>query len=104
MHRTISDVEIGIYYHLHAEQFHLPERREVCHIFISINPDYPENTYEMALKRAQELAEKLHKKPHKFAESGLKDILNALPLCKAAFWVRWRAARFILNWMRCCSS
>ncbi|MFA6163563.1 MAG: nitrogen fixation protein NifM [Methylobacter sp.] len=69
---SISDVEVGIYYHLHAEQFHLPERREACHIFISINPDYPENTHEMALIRAQELAEKLHKKPHKFADLALR--------------------------------
>ena len=68
----ISDVDCAIYYHLHAEQFNLPERREVCHIFISINPDYPENTYEMALMRAEEIAEKLHKKPHKFAELALR--------------------------------
>ncbi len=69
---SISEVDIGIYYHLHAEQFNLPERREVCHIFISINPDYPENTDEMALSRAQELAQKLHKKPHKFADLALR--------------------------------
>lgn len=68
----INDVEIGIYYHLHAEQFNRPERREVCHIFISINPDYPENTEEMALIRAQEISEKLQKKPHKFADLALK--------------------------------
>jgi nitrogen fixation protein NifM len=69
---NISDVEIGIYYHIHAEQFNSPERREVCHIFISINPDYPENTEDMALIRAQEIAEKLQKKPHKFADLALK--------------------------------
>ncbi|MGZ5011501.1 MAG: nitrogen fixation protein NifM [Methylobacter sp.] len=69
---VISDADIGIYYHLHAEQFHLPERREACHIFISINPDYPENTHEAALMRAQELAEKLRKKPHKFADLALR--------------------------------
>lgn len=68
----INDVEIGIYYHLHAEQFNRPERREVCHIFISINPDYPENTEEMALIRAEEISEKLQKKPHKFADLALK--------------------------------
>ncbi|MDD2801766.1 MAG: nitrogen fixation protein NifM [Methylobacter sp.] len=68
----INDVEIGIYYHLHAEQFNRPERREVCHIFISINPDYPENTEDMALVRAQEISEKLQKKPHKFADLALK--------------------------------
>lgn len=69
---TISDADIGIYYHLHPDQFNRPERREVCHIFISINPDYPENTPETALSRAQELADKLHKKPHKFADLALK--------------------------------
>ncbi|MEQ1620976.1 MAG: nitrogen fixation protein NifM [Methylococcales bacterium] len=69
---NISEVEIGIYYHMHAEQFNRPERREVSHIFISINPDYPENTEEMALIRAQEIAEKLQKKPHKFADLALK--------------------------------
>ncbi|MDP1771911.1 MAG: nitrogen fixation protein NifM [Methylobacter sp.] len=69
---AISDVDIGIYYHLHAEQFHLPERREACHIFISINPDYAENTHETALLRAQELADKLHKKPHKFSDLALR--------------------------------
>ena len=68
----INEVEIGIYYHLHTEQFNRPEQREACHIFISINPDYPENTREMALSRIQEISEKLHKKPYKFAELALK--------------------------------
>ena len=69
---NISDVEIGIYYHLHTEQFHRIEKREVSHIFISINPDYPENTEEMAFHRAQEIAQKLQKKPYKFADLALK--------------------------------
>ena len=69
---AISEVDIGLYYHLHAGQFDRPEKREACHIFISINPDYPENTYETALARARELAEKLHKKPHKFADLALR--------------------------------
>ena len=69
---SISEVDIGIYYHLHGDQFNLPERREVSHIFISINPDFPENTYEIALRRAQEIAENLHKKPHKFSDLALR--------------------------------
>ncbi len=69
---TISDADIGIYYHLHPDQFNRPERREVCHIFISVNPDYAENTPEAALSRAQELADKLRKKPHKFADLALR--------------------------------
>ena len=68
----VNDVEIGLYYHLHPEQFNLPERREACHLFISINPDYPENTREAAWSRMQELKTKLHKKPYKFAELALK--------------------------------
>ncbi len=67
-----SEVEIGIYYHLHPEQFQKPELREAWHILISINPDYPENTREMALRRIQEIGEKLQKKPHKFADLALK--------------------------------
>jgi peptidylprolyl isomerase/peptidyl-prolyl cis-trans isomerase C len=68
----INEVEIGIYYHLHPEQFNLPERREACHLFISINPDYPENTREAAWSRMQELKAKLQKKPYKFADLALK--------------------------------
>jgi peptidyl-prolyl cis-trans isomerase C len=68
----VNEVEIGIYYHLHPEQFNRPELREACHIFISINPDYPENTRETALSRMQEISAKLHKKPYKFAELALK--------------------------------
>jgi nitrogen fixation protein NifM len=68
----INEVEIGIYYHLHAEQFNRPELREACHIFISINPDYPENTRETAFSRLEEISAKLQKKPHKFAELALK--------------------------------
>jgi nitrogen fixation protein NifM len=69
---SVSEVEIGIYYHLHAEQFNRPELREACHIFISINPDYPENTRETAFSRMQEISAKLQKKPYKFAAVALK--------------------------------
>jgi peptidyl-prolyl cis-trans isomerase C len=68
----INEVEIGLYYHLHPEHFNLPERREACHIFMSINPDYPENTREAAWSRMQELKTKLQKKPYKFADLALK--------------------------------
>ena len=67
-----SEIEVGIYYHLHPEQFHKPEMREAWHIFISINPEYPENTREMARTRLEELSAKLQKKPHKFADLAMK--------------------------------
>lgn len=68
----VTSVDIELYYRLHQEKFNLPERRAVSHIFISINPDYPENTRLAALKRANDIHAKLHKKPHKFAELALK--------------------------------
>ncbi|MDO9106086.1 MAG: nitrogen fixation protein NifM [Methylovulum sp.] len=67
-----SEIEIGIYYHLHQEQFIKPELREAGHIFISINPEYPENTRAMAMARLEEIGVKLQKKPHKFADLALK--------------------------------
>ncbi len=68
----ISEVEVGIYYHLHKDQFNRPELREACHILISINPDYPENTRETAFSRMEEISAKLQKKPYKFADLALK--------------------------------
>ena len=68
----INEVEIGIYYHLHKDQFNRPELREACHIYMSINPDYPENTRETAFLRMQEVRGKLQKKPYKFAELALQ--------------------------------
>ncbi|MDD5274169.1 MAG: nitrogen fixation protein NifM, partial [Methylovulum sp.] len=69
---TVSEVEIGIYYHVHTEQFRRPELREAWHIFISINPDYPENTRDMALLRIGQIRAKLQKKPYKFADLALQ--------------------------------
>ncbi|MCF8007541.1 MAG: nitrogen fixation protein NifM [Methylovulum sp.] len=66
-----SELEIGIYYHLHPEQFKQPELREVGHILISINADYPENTRAMAQQRLTQIRHKLLKKPFKFAELAL---------------------------------
>ncbi|MGZ8945635.1 MAG: nitrogen fixation protein NifM [Methylococcaceae bacterium] len=68
----VSEVEIGIYYHVHAEQFKRPELREACHILISINDDYPENSRENAWARMEEIRAKLQKKPYKFADMALK--------------------------------
>lgn len=68
----VNEVEIGIYYHLHAEKFSRPEQREVCHIFISINDDYSENTRENASLRMQDIKTRLQKKPYKFADLALR--------------------------------
>lgn len=69
---TISDVEIGIYYHMHPEKFHRTEHRTARHILITINADFAENTRENVEKRMQEIAQRLQSKPHKFADLALK--------------------------------
>ncbi|MGR9085841.1 MAG: nitrogen fixation protein NifM [Gammaproteobacteria bacterium] len=69
----VNEVEVGIFYHLHPENFHVPEQRTARHILISINPDYPENTRENARRRIDELSVILQRKPHKFADLALKN-------------------------------
>ncbi len=68
----VSEVEIGIYYHTHPDKFNLPERRAVCHILITVNPEYAENSREKALQCIHELQFKLQRKPHKFEDLALK--------------------------------
>lgn len=69
----VNEIDIALYYHSHPEKFYCPEQRTARHILISINPDYPENTRENALKRIEEIAEKLKRKPKKFADLALKN-------------------------------
>ena len=68
----ISDVEVGIFYHMHPEKFHSPEQRNVSHILITINDDYAENSRDKALERINEIALKLQKTPYKFAEQAMQ--------------------------------
>lgn len=69
----VNEVEVGIFYHMHPEKFRIPEQRIARHILISINPDYPENTRELARQRIDSLAEILKHKPHKFTDLALKN-------------------------------
>lgn len=70
---SVSDVEIGIYYHSHPEKFCCPEQRTARHILICINSQYPENTRENALQRIEKILEKLKLKPKKFADLAAKN-------------------------------
>lgn len=52
---AVSEAEAEIYYLQHRERFTLAETRSVCHILITINDDYPENSRDRALQRITEL-------------------------------------------------
>lgn len=67
-----NDVEIELFYYNHPEKFNRQEQREVAHILISINPDYPENSRENSLKRAKEICALLKKDLSQFADLALK--------------------------------
>jgi peptidyl-prolyl cis-trans isomerase C len=69
---AVSEMDVQLHYHLRSEQFRQPERRRAAHILITINPDFPENTPEQALRRASEIRKRLLKDPKRFSEQALK--------------------------------
>jgi nitrogen fixation protein NifM len=69
---AVSEMDVQLHYHLRSDQFRQPERRRAAHILITINPDFPENTPEQALRRASEIRKRLLKDPKRFAEQALK--------------------------------
>ncbi len=68
----VSDTEVALYYQSNLAKFSRPEQREVRHILISINPQYPENDRANALKRMQDIQALLQQDPAQFATLALK--------------------------------
>ncbi|QFY41839.1 nitrogen fixation protein NifM [Candidatus Methylospira mobilis] len=64
----ISEVDIGLFYHEHKTRFVQPEKREVLHILITVNEQFPENSREQALVRIKQIAQRLAQKPRMFEE------------------------------------
>ena len=67
-----TETDARIYYYLHPEKFEQPETREASHVLITVNPDFPENERDQALSRAKVIAQRLQKKPSRFAEQAQK--------------------------------
>ncbi|EIJ41473.1 nitrogen fixation protein NifM [Beggiatoa alba B18LD] len=72
---AVEEHELKAYYHTNPDKFNAPEMRTVRHILITVNPDYPENTYEAARERLLNLATRLRrdlkrfeKLAHKYSE------------------------------------
>ncbi len=51
----VSEEEAEIYYLQHLERFTLPETRTVCHILITVNDDFPDNSTEQVRARMDKL-------------------------------------------------
>ena len=68
----VSDVEVGIFYHMHPEKFHRQEHRRARHILVTINDEYAENARETALKRIKDIAAQLKQRPEKFGDLAMR--------------------------------
>lgn len=68
----VADIDVDLYYHYHPDQFRRPETRRARHILVTINPDMPDNTAEIARARIEAVAARLAKSPKRFEEQALK--------------------------------
>lgn len=68
----VSETDARLYYYMHANEFRRPERRTARHILVTVNPDFPENERGAALRRIEEIGDRLRRKPERFAEQALK--------------------------------
>lgn len=71
-HASISDTEAHLYYYMNPAQFDRPELRTARHILITINPDFPENQRDNALKKILAIQRRVEKKPDRFEEQAFK--------------------------------
>jgi peptidyl-prolyl cis-trans isomerase C len=69
----VSDLDIQIFYQLHKDRFTKPEQRKARHILITINPEYVENSREVAYARITALAEKLKNNSSRFESLARKN-------------------------------
>jgi peptidyl-prolyl cis-trans isomerase C len=68
----VADIDVDLYYHYHPDQFRRPETRRARHILVTVNPEMPDNTAEVARTRIEAVAARLIKQPKRFEEQALK--------------------------------
>ncbi|WP_018277197.1 nitrogen fixation protein NifM [Teredinibacter turnerae] len=68
----VTETEISLYYYMNVAKFHMPEVRTARHILVTINEDNVENSRANSLKKINQIASRLGKKPDRFSEQALK--------------------------------
>jgi len=68
----VSEIDCMIYFYMHKQKFEQPETRELRHILITINEEFPENKKEAAYARLISVRQRLIQKPKRFAEQAMK--------------------------------
>lgn len=69
---AVTELDAQIHFHSHRDRYVLPETRTARHILVTINDDFAENTRDAALKRLQQIRQRLLKKPNRFEEQATK--------------------------------
>ncbi len=64
---ALTDEDVEAFYANNPKRFQKPEVRTARHILITINPQYPDNTPEVARARIEKLSEELAAHPENFA-------------------------------------
>lgn len=71
-HVDVSEADAELFYYMHPERFAVTEKREVRHILITVNEEYAENCEPDALRRIEQIRERVMKKPSRFQEQAQK--------------------------------
>jgi peptidyl-prolyl cis-trans isomerase C len=64
----VNELDVHLFYEMHHTRFQTVETRVASHLLITINPDYPENTREVALERMRKVRDKLAGRGNRFEE------------------------------------
>jgi len=64
----VSETDINLFYELHKSRFETPETRLTRHILITINEEFPENSFQSAQHKITEIEEKLKGRYKHFAD------------------------------------
>lgn len=65
---AVTDLDVRLFYEMHQQQFILTEKRTARHILITINPEFAENTEDMALQRITDIKQQLEGHIEKFQQ------------------------------------
>lgn len=68
----VEDTEVNLFYYMNRDKFNRPELRTARHILVTVNPDFPENTREVAQSRLLKIRQRVLKKPARFSEQAMK--------------------------------
>ena len=66
-HAAVHDLDVRLFYEVHNEKFEVPEKRQVRHILITVNPEFEENGPEAARACIDGIKDKLGNRTGRFA-------------------------------------